>query len=76
MKRSKAKNQSLCAPKINFSGEGLTDDEWKHHIPFVEPTGSMLTSNVHVFSNSVSALVQVHWMHTVLLLFGRREKML
>ena len=36
-----------------FPDEGLTDDEWNHHLLLEEPTGSMFTTNVQVFSDSV-----------------------
>ena len=36
-----------------FSGECLTDGEWKNHLLLEEPTESMLYAKVHVFSDSV-----------------------
>ena len=36
-----------------FAAESLTDDKWKNHLLFGERMGSMLTAEVHAFSDSV-----------------------
>ena len=33
--------------------KGLADGEWNHHLLLEEPSGSMLTATVHIFSDSV-----------------------
>ena len=42
----------LC-DECEFAAESLADDKWKNHLLFGEPMGSMLTAEVHAFSDSV-----------------------
>ena len=43
----------LMRDEEQYSEDHLTDGEWKQHILFEEPIGSMLTAEVRVFSDSV-----------------------
>ena len=45
--------QVVLRDEERFSGEGLTDDAWNNHLLLEELIGSMLTTRVRVFSNSV-----------------------
>ena len=47
------KNQSFLRDAGQFSGEGLTDDACKKYLFFQRADGSMCTTAVHVFSDSV-----------------------
>ena len=46
------------------------------HLLLEEPTGSMLTAKVHVFSDSVSAQVPSRWIQSVFQHFGNRRQKL
>ena len=40
-------------PDEKLTGKCVTDDDWKYDLLLEEPLGSMLTAQVHVFSDSV-----------------------
>ena len=52
LKMSRTENQLPLRDEETCSGACLTCGEWKNHL-LEEPTGSMLTARVHVFSESV-----------------------